>query len=301
MKSRAHVTVHLFTRKSRLTKFGSRTLRIAAMLIVLGFIHGNVSAQTAASLAWDESPLTGITGYAITIDGIRTDYGLAPVGSTGTCGCAVALPFSGGQHTLKVSAYNSLGESWSSPLMVAPVANPGGAYSGVVGADLPFDGSGSTDPTGTITGYSWTWGDGSSVTSSSAATPHTYTTSGTFPVTLTVTDNGGATATANTTASIVSSTPISTNRAPVAADDTASVTRRASVTIPVLTNDSDADADPLTIISFDTPSRGSVRISSGQLVYTSAKHYLGQVDFTYTISDGRGATATASVHVTVRQ
>src|SRR6266566_8872838 len=101
MKSRAHVTVHLFTRILRPTKFGSKALRIAAMLIILGFIHGNVSAQTAASLAWDESPLTGITGYAITIDGTRSDYGLAPVSSTGACGCSIALPFSGGQHTLK--------------------------------------------------------------------------------------------------------------------------------------------------------------------------------------------------------
>jgi len=35
------------------------------------------------------------------------------------------------------------------------------------------------------------------------------------------------------------------------------------------------------------------------LVYTSNKSYVGPVTFTYTISDGRGGTATATVHVTV--
>lgn len=52
-----------------------------------------------------------------------------------------------------------------------------------------FDGSGSSDPDGTITGYAWNFGDNSSGTG--AAPSHTYAAAGAYPVTLTVTDNGG--------------------------------------------------------------------------------------------------------------
>ena len=49
----------------------------------------------------------------------------------------------------------------------------------------------STDPDGAITGYSWNFGDGSPVVTTQNAS-HTYATGGTYTVTLTVTDNLGA-------------------------------------------------------------------------------------------------------------
>ncbi|MBB5873745.1 microbial collagenase [Allocatelliglobosispora scoriae] len=62
--------------------------------------------------------------------------------------------------------------------------------SAVTGLSAAFT-DGSTDADGTITGRSWSFGDG---TSSTAANPvHAYATAGTYQVTLTVTDNLGAT------------------------------------------------------------------------------------------------------------
>lgn len=53
-----------------------------------------------------------------------------------------------------------------------------------------FDGNGSKDADGTIMSYGWTFGDGA--TGTGAAPSHTYASGGTYSVTLTVTDNGGA-------------------------------------------------------------------------------------------------------------
>ena len=54
-----------------------------------------------------------------------------------------------------------------------------------------FDGSASTDSDGTISSYSWALGDGNSA--SGATVNHSYANDGSYTVTLTVTDNDGAT------------------------------------------------------------------------------------------------------------
>ena len=54
-----------------------------------------------------------------------------------------------------------------------------------------FNGAASYDSDGTITNYAWKFGDGT--TGSGPAVSHTYASPGTYTVTLTVTDNGGAT------------------------------------------------------------------------------------------------------------
>jgi bacillopeptidase F (M6 metalloprotease family)/subtilisin family serine protease len=60
--------------------------------------------------------------------------------------------------------------------------------------DLTFDGSRSSDPSGRIVRYVWSWGDGARNTEGAFAT-HRYTRSGTYTVTLTVTNDRGVTAT----------------------------------------------------------------------------------------------------------
>jgi PKD repeat protein len=69
----------------------------------------------------------------------------------------------------------------------APVAEFSAAATGL---DVQFNGTLSSDGDGTIASYSWDFGDG---TSDTGATPsHTYAADGTYPVTLTVTDDDGA-------------------------------------------------------------------------------------------------------------
>ena len=61
------------------------------------------------------------------------------------------------------------------------------------GLTCNFNGSGSSDSDGSITGYQWNFGNGSS--GSGVTTSRTYGAAGTYTVTLTVTDNQGATGT----------------------------------------------------------------------------------------------------------
>ena len=60
---------------------------------------------------------------------------------------------------------------------------------GAAPLNVTFDGSGSTDPDGTVTLWNWSFGDGALGTGSQ--TNHVYTNPGTYNVILTVTDNSG--------------------------------------------------------------------------------------------------------------
>ncbi len=182
-------------------------LAISGVLLVAAGAR-RMQAQTGPKIAWDETSATTVQGYALSIDGVRTDYKLSPLSATGTCGCSLALPFSGGRHTLIVSAYNAAGEVASSPLTVAPIAAPGGPYTGQVGAAITVSGSGSNHPAGSIVGYTWSWGDGTKTAQLTASTAsHTYSAAGTYQITLTVTDNAAATASATTSATISTTAP----------------------------------------------------------------------------------------------
>ncbi|MGI8837157.1 MAG: PKD domain-containing protein [Pyrinomonadaceae bacterium] len=72
-----------------------------------------------------------------------------------------------------------------------PHARAGNDYSGYVGTPVTFDGRGSSQINGTITGYSWSFGDGA--TGSGAQQTHAYTTPGSYLATLTVTNAAGLT------------------------------------------------------------------------------------------------------------
>jgi len=77
-----------------------------------------------------------------------------------------------------------------------------------------FDGTGSTDSDGTIASYSWTFGDGN--TGSGSATGNTYAADGSYTVTLTVTDNDGATDSSSQLVTVATNEP-APNVAPTAA------------------------------------------------------------------------------------
>ncbi|WP_051116670.1 Ig-like domain-containing protein [Sphingomonas sp. PAMC 26617] len=115
---------------------------------------------------------------------------------------------------------------------------------------------------------------------------------GVYAVTVTASDGNGGTVATGFTVTVTNPGPSATNDSATTAEDT-------PVTIPVLANDSDPDGDPLQVTSASSPD-GAVTINAdGTLTFVPAANFNGATTIDYTISDGQGGMATATVAVTV--
>ncbi len=103
----------------------------------------------------------------------------------------------------------------------------------------------------------------------------------------------------NSNLATVSITVTGSNTPPVALDDTATTAEDMPVTVDVLANDTDADGDTLSISGVTQPTHGTAVIQGSSVIYTSYLNYYGPDSFTYTIIDGRGGNATATVNIEV--
>ncbi|MEO1509624.1 MAG: Ig-like domain-containing protein, partial [Cyanobacteria bacterium J06633_23] len=125
---------------------------------------------------------------------------------------------------------------------------------------------------------------------------------GTDSFTYDVSDGNGGTTTATVTVTVIEETPpVVTNSVPVANDDAVTTGQNTAVQVQVLTNDSDADGDVLSVVSASAGGNGSTSIENNQVLYTPNAGFFGTDSLTYDISDGNGGTDTATVTVTVTQ
>ncbi|MDP9406573.1 MAG: cadherin-like domain-containing protein, partial [Actinomycetota bacterium] len=69
----------------------------------------------------------------------------------------------------------------------------------------------------------------------------------------------------------------------------------ATVRLAVLANDRDADRDRLRVTAVGAARSGRTALSSGMVLYRPNAGFAGTDTFTYTVSDGRGGTATGTV------
>ncbi len=175
---------------------------------------------------------------------------------------------------------------------LSPVANAGGTYSGIEGQAITLDGSGSTDPDGTITNYKWDINnDGSYELSSTSSTQgYTYTSQGTYTIKLKVTDNLGATGEATTTAAISDTSPT--------ADFIATPTSGPAPLTVNFTNNSTGYDLPLTY-QWDFDNNGSIE-SIAQNPSATYTEGIYSVKLTVTDSDGSPPnTLTRENYITV--
>ncbi len=129
---------------------------------------------------------------------------------------------------------------------------------------------------------------------------------GVATITVTAVDDGGIADGGNDTSAertaTITLTPV--NDPVVAVDDAATVAEdtAAGVTVDVLANDTDADADPLSVFAIDTAAitEGTVTdLGGGSINYTPEPDFNGTETFSYTVTDGNGSTDTATVTITV--
>jgi hypothetical protein len=102
----------------------------------------------------------------------------------------------------------------------------------------------------------------------------------------------------NTQGAGVQSSEIDLSSELLAFDDSATTSENQPVLINVLAND--CGTPPLTLIFFSNPSHGSLTYNADStLTYTPANGFFGLDSFIYTVSNGSGATATRTVHISV--
>lgn len=175
-----------------------------------------------------------------------------------------------------------------------PVAEAGGPYTGIAGTAVTFDGSASSDSDGSIISYEWDFGDGN--TSSDMNPENTYSTTGTYTVTLKVTDDDNAEST--DTASVII-TDASSEKFIRVSEVSVEISNRtagkntfvsAKAVVTILDN-SDSSVEGATVSGFwrdatsnldsaVTDSNGEVTVYSDEVKYKS-----DPLTFTFTVDD----------------
>ena len=166
----------------------------AATTPVAAYTYSPTAPQAVQAVQFDASSSTDgagtIRSYAWTFGDGATATGATPTHTFGRAG----------SYTVTLRITDSAGKTASVSRAVsvsAPRGTPVAAFTFLPVAPaqrqpVSFSGNASRDLTATISAYSWTFGDGTTAT---GATPrHTYLRAGTYPVTLTVRDTTGQTA-----------------------------------------------------------------------------------------------------------
>jgi len=167
----------------------------------------------------------------------------------------------------------------------APIANAGGPYFANEGTPIAFDGSASSDSDGSITDYSWDFGDG---TSDAGANPsHAYADNGVYTVTLTVTDNEGAMHNDTATATIDNIAPSIETESSLNGIIGQAILFAAGFSDP-------GTADTHTIL-WEFGDNSTSDLLEAEHVYNS----LGNFTAILTVTDDDGGSAAARVNVTV--
>ncbi len=184
-----------------------------------------------------------------------------------------------GQYEIFGTLTNATGQSPPAALIQASQVKGDGPLA------VNFVGSGSVDLDGTITSYSWQFGDG---TSSSELNPsHTYTSTGVYTAQLTVTDNDGLTGSASVAIEVTT-----VNVAPSAALSLSTASGPAPLTVRLDASQSrDPDGQLVSYTwNFGDGTSQTTAVAYVDHVYTSSGSFSAAVS----VIDNRGASATSA-------
>ena len=153
---------------------------------------------------------------------------------------------------------------------------------------ITFDATGSSDPDGTITQVAWNFGDGT--TGNQAVIQHAYTQTGTYTVTLTVTDNQGASTPASTQITVGVN-----NKAPTAAIQVSAIQALVNETISFDASGSTDDDGTITQYAWAFGDGTTSNQPATTHAYTSA----GAFTATLTVTDNLNGTGQASIQINI--
>ena len=248
------------------------------------------NAAPVASFTADGCP-DGVCGFDAsassdpdgTIAGYAWDFGDQTTASGATASHTYTKA---GTYTVKLTVTDNGGaqSSTTRDVMVAINAAPTASFTTSCAERVcAFDGSGSADPDGTLSTYAWSFGDG---TSSAEVSPsHTFAADGTYPVTLTVTDNQGK------TDQVTKQVKAQANQRP-----TAGIATSCTNLACAFDGSSSADADgTIAGYAWDFGDGGSATEQKPSHTFTTAGTYSVKL----TVTDDQGATGSTTKSVTV--
>jgi len=240
-------------------------------------------------------------------DGTIVSYSWTEGGTQLATGANPSVTLAVGTHLIDLTVTDDGGATSTDQVSVTvaagnqpPVANAGGNQN-VIDVDLngsetvTLDGSASSDADGTIIGYSWTEGGTQIAT---GVNPLVTLAVGTHLIDLTVTDDGGATATDQVMITVT--TPGPGNQPPIAnagLNQTVTDVDLNGSEAVTLDGSGSSDADG-TIVSYNW-TEGATQIATGATPLVTFAVGTHIIDLT--ITDDGGATATDQVVITVNQ
>ena len=239
-------------------------------------------AQAVTLAGSGSDPESGVLTYAWSIGGAQIATGANP-----TVG-----PFEVGAHTVTLTVTDDHGATASDSVVItvineAPVANAGPDQTANHAQAVILAGSGSDPESGVLT-YAWSIG-GAQVATGANPTAGPFEV-GVHTVTLTVTDDHGATASDSMVITVINKAPVA-NAGP---DQLVNFKKGKNVSVTV---DGSASSDPEGgALSYVWTFGGQV-VGTGAIVQTDLT--TGTYTFTLTVTDDHGASAADSVVVTV--
>ena len=203
-----------------------------------------------------------------------------------------------GAHSYSVIVYDNQGAPATSSVVnvtaiIAPsITQQPQSRTNLIGTDATFTVTATGDP---LLNYQWRF-NGTNI-SNATNTSLTLTNvqaaqAGNYTVVIT---NGGGSVTSVIAVLVV-------NASPSAGPDAMQRYATSSAKVPtgeLLLNDTDPDADPLTLVSVGGTVNASVTIEGAWVIYTPNAGFTNADTFTYSISDGRGGSATGVVTVSI--
>jgi PKD repeat protein len=182
---------------------------LVSILVCLSIFFFSPRGYTAqVTLVWDPVSHPDLAGYKIYQGNSSLNYDFSTDLGNWTS-CTIGDLLEGETYYFAATAYDIYGEEsdYSNEVSYSPFNSPPKAsfsldpISGEAPLDVIFDGTGCSDADGTVISYKWDFGDGA--TSTDLVASHTYTSPKSHRVSLTITDDLGATDTDTATIAVL--------------------------------------------------------------------------------------------------